>query len=271
MDISVLGPLRVRGRHSLVVIPQQRVRAVLTSLSAQPRRVVSAEEIVADVWGSKAPRGAETTLRSYISRLRKVLAPHLDHPHISDLILTGGGGYALQMEDRQLDWCRFVADVAEGEDLFDRGEARASGRVLHRGLGEWCGTPFVDIAGSARGAALSAWLNQLRLTALQAEGEALLASADYERLAPRLSALVLEFPLQERLWEQLVLCLSRGGRRAEALAAYAQARDALRLGLNVKPGSRLAAAYLDARDDGAGADWDRRRPGPDRRGVIRRR
>lgn len=274
MEISVLGPARVRGSRGYIAIPQQRIRAVLTSLAAQPRQAVSADEIAADVWGADAPSGAATTVRSYVARLRRVLAPHLDGLAVADVVVTGDGGYVLQVDDRQLDWCRFVADVDEGTELLRRGEVRTAGLVLHRGLAEWRGAPFIDIAGSSRAAALNAWLQELRLTALQAEGEGSLQGEDCERHVPRLAALVIEYPLQERLWEQLVLSLTRCGRRAEALVAFGQARDALHRGLAVEPGSRLTAAYRVARMEGGAsdpdADWDRRGTGVDRRRDTRR-
>ena len=135
--------------------------------------------------------------------------------------------------------------------------------------------PFIEIAGSSRGAALTAWLQELRLTALQVEGEGLLQGEDYARHVPRLAALVVEYPLQERLWEQLVISLTRSGRRAEALMAFRQAREALRLGLRVEPGSRLMAAYTAARNGGGvsvlDGDWDRRGTGVERRRDNRRR
>jgi DNA-binding SARP family transcriptional activator len=274
VDISVLGPARVHGSRGYVAMPQQRLRAVLTSLAAQPRQAVSADEIAADVWGARAPSGAATTVRSYVARLRRVLAPHLDDLPVSDVVVTRDGGYVLQVEDRQLDWCRFVTDVDEGTTRLGRGEARSAARVLHRALGEWRGAPFIDIADSSRGAALTAWLQELRLTALQVEGEGLLQGEDYARHVPRLAALVVEYPLQERLWEQLVISLTRSGRRAEALVAFGQARRALRLGLSVEPGARLTAAYTVARNEGGGSgpngDWDRRGTGADRRSNTRR-
>jgi DNA-binding SARP family transcriptional activator len=274
MDISVLGPARVRGSGGYVAIPQQRIRAVLTSLAAQPRQAVSADRIAADVWGADAPSGAITTVRSYVARLRCVLAPHLDGLAVTDVVVSGDGGYVLQVEDRQLDWCRFVADVDRGTEMLRKGEFRSAGLVLRRGLAEWRGAPFIDIAGSSRGATLTAWLEELRLTALQAEGEGLLQGEDAERHVPRLSALVIEYPLQERLWEQLVISLTRSGRRAEALVAFGQARDALRRGLGVEPGSRLTAAYRVARMEGGasdpGTDWERRGTGADRRRDTRR-
>ncbi|WP_448612601.1 AfsR/SARP family transcriptional regulator [Modestobacter sp. URMC 112] len=273
VEVSVLGPVRVRGSGGYGVIPQQRVRAVLTSLAAQPRQAVSADEIIADVWGVDAPSGAATTVRSYVARLRRVLAPHLDGLAVTDVVVTGGGGYLLQVEDRQLDWCRLVADVEEGRALLHGGDVRSAALVLHRGLAEWRGAPFIDIAGSSRGAALTAWLQEVRLTALQLEDEGLLRGDDYERHVPRLAALVVEYPLQERLWEQLVLSLTRCGRRAEALVVFGQARVALSQGLGVEPGSRLSAAYRGARLEGGTAGdpgWDRRRTDVDRRLVTRR-
>jgi DNA-binding SARP family transcriptional activator len=274
MDIAVLGPARVQGSRGYVSIPQQRIRAVLTSLAAQPRQAVSSDEIAADVWGAEAPTGAGTTVRSYVARLRTVLAPHLDGLAVTDVVVTGDGGYVLEVEDCQLDWCRFVADVDEGIKLLRTGDVGSAGLALHQGLAEWRGAPFVDIAGSSRGAALTAWLQELRLTALQAEGEGLLRGEDCERHVPRLAALVVEYPLQERLWEQLVLSLTRSGRRAEALVAFGRARSALRRGLGVEPGSRLTAAYRVARMEGAAsepaADWDRRGTGVDRRRDTRR-
>ena len=269
----MLGPVRVHASRGYVAIPQQRIRAVLTSLAAQPRQTVSAEEIAADVWGVDAPPGAATTVRSYVARLRRVLAPHLDDPS-DDVVVTRDGGYVLQVEDRQLDWCRFVSDVDEGTTLLGRGDARSAALVLHRALAEWRGAPFIDISGSSRGTSLTAWLQQLRLTALQLEGDGLLQGEDYARHVPRLAALVVEYPLQERLWEQLVLSLTKAGRRAEALVAFSQARTALRLGLSVEPGSRLTAAYTAARSEGGAAepsaDWDRRGTGADRRRDTRR-
>ena len=274
VDISVLGPARVYGSHGRVAMPQQRIRAVLTSLAAQPRQAVSADEIAVDVWGSRTPLGAVTTVRSYIARLRRVLAPHLDGVPVRDVVVTSDRGYVLQVEDHQLDWCRFVTDVDKGTTLLGTGEPRSAAVVLHRALGEWRGAPFIDIANSPRGAGLAAWLQELRLTALQVEGEGLLQGEDYARHIPRLAALVVEYPLQERLWEQLVLTLTKCGRRAEALVTFGQARDALRVGLNVEPGSRLTAAYNAARDEGGASDpntsWDRRGTGADRRRDTRR-
>src|SRR4051812_1236588 len=185
VDISVLGPARVHASRGSVDIPQQRVRAVLTSLAAQPRLAVSADEIVADVWGTHAPSGATTTVRSYVARLRRLHAPHLDGLPVGDVVVTRDGGYALQVDDGQLDWCRFVEDVDEGTELLGRGEVRSAALTLRRGLGEWRGAPFVDIAGSSRGAALTAWLQELRLTALQVQGDGLLQGEDFARHVPR--------------------------------------------------------------------------------------
>ena len=59
-----------------------------------------------------------------------------------------------------------------------------------------------------------------------------------------------EHPLRERLWELLILTLYRSGRQAEALRAYAEARDHLveELGLDPGPALRDLQARILAQD-----------------------
>jgi len=54
-----------------------------------------------------------------------------------------------------------------------------------------------------------------------------------------LRTLVAEQPLRERLWAQLMRALCRGGRQAEALAVYREARATLVAELGLEPGPEL--------------------------------
>jgi YVTN family beta-propeller protein len=69
--------------------------------------------------------------------------------------------------------------------------------------------------------------------------EAELALGRHEQLVPELQALVTEYPLRERLREQLMLALYRSARQVEALAVYRQGRVLLREELGVDPSPRL--------------------------------
>ena len=60
-----------------------------------------------------------------------------------------------------------------------------------------------------------------------------------DELVEELETLVREEPFRERLWRHLMLALYRGGRQADALAAYRRARSLLVEELGVEPGEEL--------------------------------
>lgn len=145
---------------------------------------------------------------------------------------------------------RFSRDVESGASLLATGRVAPALAVARRAIAAWHGPPFLDLPDSQRAQELVARLQQLRLQALEVEGEAMLLSGEHEQVVPRLAGLVVEHPLEERFWEQLVRALVRCGRRAEALAAFGNARETLHRELGVGPGPRLRAACALAHASG---------------------
>ena len=82
-------------------------------------------------------------------------------------------------------------------------------------------------------------LEELRLAAVEGRVEADLAAGLHAEVAGELERLVAEHPLRERLWRLLMLALYRGGRQADALAAYQRARAMLAEELGLEPGQEL--------------------------------
>ena len=79
-------------------------------------------------------------------------------------------------------------------------------------------------------------LEELRLAAVEGRLEADLAAGLHSEVTGELERLVREYPLRERLWRLLMLALYRGGRQADALAAYQRARAMLVEQLGLEPG-----------------------------------
>src|SRR5436190_255700 len=75
LRFSVLGPVRAwRGEDPLTTgSPQQR--ALLAALLLRQGRTATAAELIYSVWGDEPPSQALAAIRTYASRLRKILGP----------------------------------------------------------------------------------------------------------------------------------------------------------------------------------------------------
>src|SRR5919197_5653488 len=100
----LLGPLEVLDRERRVQLGGPKPRALVAVLALQPRRVVSVDRLVDDLWGENAPESAAHAVKVYVSQLRKVLG--------RDTIVTRAPGYVLELPPGSLDLQRF-ADVAD--------------------------------------------------------------------------------------------------------------------------------------------------------------
>ncbi len=116
---------------------------MLAVLALEAGRVVLAGQLVEEVWGGRAPPGAAKTLRSYVSRLRSVLAPEV-------AVVSRGGGYAVNVGPGQLDADRFERLVAEGQAALSGGEAAAAGNRFREALALWRGPALADVVDVAR-------------------------------------------------------------------------------------------------------------------------
>jgi predicted ATPase/DNA-binding SARP family transcriptional activator len=231
-ELRFLGPVQaVRGGHE-VPLGGPRQRAVLAVLVLDAGRVVPAGRLVEEVWRGRPPLGAAKTLRSYVSRLRSVLGPEM-------AVVSRGGGYALSASSGQLDVSQFERLVAEGRAVMGAGEAAAAGNRFREALALWRGPAFADVADVEPLAREGARLEELRLVAQEGRLEADLAVGSHAEVAGELESLVGEHPLRERLWYLLMLALYRGGRQADALAAYQRARAMLAGELGLEPGQEL--------------------------------
>jgi tetratricopeptide (TPR) repeat protein len=128
---------------------------------------------------------------------------------------------------------RLVAQASQGGDPERRAE------LLREALGLWRGPPLADLAFEAFASVEIARLEELRTAAHEELIEAELELGRHSQVIPHLEALVAEHPLRERLRGQLMLALYRGGRQAEALEAYRQARETLVDELGIEPSTDL--------------------------------
>lgn len=237
---SVLGPVRGWGPHGELDLGSPQQRELLALLVLRPGRAAMAEELIDALWGGEAPKGALSTVRTYASRLRRAMAAAGDGGE--DPICSVAGGYALSVEPSAVDALAFEAAVAVAAGLRADGDPVGASRRLREALDLWQGEPLAGLNGPFAVAQRAQWTER-RLGALETRIALDLEVGRHGAVTAELAALAAEFPLRERFRELQMLALSRGGRKAEALAVYDRTRQTLAEELGVDPGPDLRALY----------------------------
>ena len=226
MRFSVLGPIEVETadgeRHSIGSANQ---RAIIAMLLSRPGTTVATDELIDGLWGDDPPPSAVRSLRTYISRMRRL---------VGDRLIGHDDGYSLDCSSDELDARNFEDDVAHGR--------------YSEALARWRGRPYGD-AGDlpiVRGDALR--LETLAAAARSGRLEELLALGKLADAVSGAEAVVLDDPVDETAWATLVRALARSGRVADSLRAYRRAAGHL-AEAGLEPSSVLRAAESEALSD----------------------
>ncbi|MEU3216547.1 BTAD domain-containing putative transcriptional regulator [Streptomyces sp. NPDC006971] len=231
LRFSVLGPVRAwRGGEALPSgSPQQR--ALLTALLLRGGRTATAAELIDAIWGEDPPSQALAAVRTYASRLRKVLD--------QQTLVSDAGGYAIRTTHDAVD-LTVAQELAAGAEKARAGGDRAQARaLLDKALGLWDGEALASVPGpyaENQRTRLEEWRLQLTEARLDLD----LDLGCHAEAVSELTALTAAHPLRERLRELLMVALYRSGRQAEALAVYADTRRLLADELGVDPRPELS-------------------------------
>ncbi|MEU6201512.1 BTAD domain-containing putative transcriptional regulator [Streptomyces sp. NPDC047061] len=235
---AVLGPVLAWFGEREVDLGSPQQRAVLAALLLRRGQQVTVGELVHAVWGKERPAAAVSVLRTYVSRLRKVLEPEREAGAGPRLIVSAADGYQARVSEHALDLHRFEHQVAEARRLRAAGETAVAGDLLHSALGLWQGTPLAGLPGPLA-AAERARLAEQHLGVLEFRLDTDLQLGRHADLIGELDGLTGEHSLREELWRLLMLALYRSGRQADALAAYRRSRGVLVRELGIEPGAAL--------------------------------
>ncbi|MGM1064949.1 BTAD domain-containing putative transcriptional regulator [Saccharothrix sp. Mg75] len=213
-----------------------RQRGVLAALLVDVNRPVPPDRLVERVWGGRPPLRAGGVLRTYLSRLRKVLGTTAALSHRD-------GGYVLDADPDDVDLHRFRRLVARARGLDDGPALRALDSALalcRSDVLAGLDTPWADEVRLALGAEQAA--------AAAHRTDLALRLGQHADLLADLRVRAAADPLDERLAGQLVLALHRAGRTAEALGHYQRTREVLVEQLGVEPGPELRRLHHDVLD-----------------------
>ena len=240
--IQVCGRLAVtwHGRRVEDDLPARQGRLLFAHLVVHRAHPVHRDALVHALWGEHAPDGAEATLRSVLSRLRRTLG--------SDAVTSGDVPRLVLAQDAFVDLeaasdglHRAQAALAAGDPARAWAPARVALHTADRDF-----LPGYDAAWIGQ---VRARLDQLRLDALECVGEAGMAMGGGELEAAERSGrrLVDLAPFRESGYRMLMRALAARGESAEALLVYERLRVLLRDELGAAPSAetqRLHAGLL---------------------------
>jgi DNA-binding SARP family transcriptional activator len=236
LRLGVLGPVVMTWRGDDVDLGTPQQRALWSVLLLRAGQVTTTEQLIDALWGEDGPPGARTTVRTYVSRLRRTLAAR----GLDDLVRldSRAGGYVLSVPPGALDADLFRRDLAAARADLGAGRAARAGDRWRAALAHWSGRAL----GGVEGPSLTVERNHLELLRLDAAEDLWslqVDEGDGAGVVAELVTAVAEEPLRERRRELLVLALYRAGRLGEALAAYRDTRERLDRELGVAPGPAL--------------------------------
>lgn len=227
----MLGSLEVCDQGAVVDLGSPRTRLMCGILLVRPGGLVTVEQFVDELWPERPPPDARALVRGYVSRLRRALR---SGPSGADRVVTRKPGYALRIEDQELDLHRFDRLVAAA-----RAQPEHRVALFRQAHSLWRGDPFADVPRTASITAAATWLTEQRLATLEEWFDAALSVGQEADVITELTEFVARHPLRERPAGQLMVALYRYGRRAEALDQYLRTRSALAGEVGVEPGAEL--------------------------------
>lgn len=232
MRFRVLGPVGVLdpdGHARTIGSPNQR--KVLATLLARRTQLVSTDLLIDVLWGDAAPATAVTTLRTYVSRLRR---------DVGDVLRSSAGGYVLDVGVDGVDADVFETMVRQAREL----PASDAADLLRSALGLWSGPAFGVDAELDPICSEAVHLEQRRDAARELHAVALLDAGRADEAVAAAESILATEPLRESVWEVLVRSLGAVGRTAEALRAFQRAAGHL-AEAGLEPSDALRAAERD--------------------------
>jgi DNA-binding SARP family transcriptional activator/Tfp pilus assembly protein PilF len=239
MRFRMLGPLEVQVDGSWSGITAAKWRTVLAVLLLQPGQVVSTERLITEVWPDETPARATNLISVYVHRLRRLIGD----PE-GKVLTTRAPGYQLLVAPVDIDAGRFAQLTAEGRRALSTGDFEQASTTLGEALGLWQGSrALTDVPPSALVSAEASRLEESQVEAFQLRIQADLGCGRHAQVVGQLHRLLADHPLREELWALLMRALYTSGRQAEALEAYAQARQVIADELGVDPSAELQQLY----------------------------
>jgi DNA-binding SARP family transcriptional activator len=239
MRVTLLGPVTATAATGPLALGGPRQRAVVAMLALAAPRLVTVDALIEGIWGGAEPANPAATLQVFIHNVRKALKG----AGADGLLRYQAPGYLLDASV-EVDARDFRAAQRAARDARDRGDNVGALAAYDNALSLWTGPALVDVRDLPFAALEATHLEQERLLTMEERIDVALALGHHAQEVASLDELVRTHPTRERLCGQLMTALYRCDRQADALQAYAQARERLADELGIDPGEALRQLEL---------------------------
>lgn len=235
MKIYILGPVGVSRAGHEIALGGSKPRTVLAVLMLAEGRLVPDAQLSELLWGRKPPTTESAQIYTYVSRLRKRLAPEID-------IVRQPPGYLIRAQAADFDYKEFGQATRLGHEQMSAGRYFDAARHFRFALELWSGPTLANVTEFLASMELPS-LDEARMATLESRIEADLRLGRHRQLVSELTGMVAQYPMRERLRAQLMTALYHCDRQADALAVFHEGRRVLAEELGVDPGPALAHTY----------------------------
>jgi len=232
LRVRLLGDLQVEGWEP-ARLGRRQVRTLLKVLALHHDEPVTLDRLVDCLWRDDPPARPADQVSVLASRLRGVLG--------ADRVRRSDAGYALAVDWLDLDALREYA--AEADRRLADGAVGAARAAASAGLSLVRGPLLADEPDAWWADAERSAADRLVSRLHQTAAAAALAAGDWASAAELANQVLVADPYDELALRVAMSALSRSGRPASALAAYAEARERLAEELGVSPSPETEALH----------------------------
>lgn len=241
-EIKVLGTLEVSINGTSVVPNASKPRQLLAMLAMNVGKLVTSSWLKEELWATKVPRSATSTLQTYVLHLRNLIREALspdEEDLVREILVTRHSGYLLQLDPDLVDAVRYGRLASAGRAAGAAGDHERAERLLSDALSLWRGPVLVDVAAGPQLEIEAMRLSERRLTDLTLRIDADLYLGRHHQVLGDLTALCARHPYMENFRAQFMVALCRSGRPGQALEVYHEMWTTIREHLGVDPSFRL--------------------------------
>jgi DNA-binding SARP family transcriptional activator len=237
VEIDILGSMRtlVEGRE--IRLPGRKLRCIFTVLCLRAGQQVRRDELIEELHLTDTA-DAVNSLHAHIARLRRWLRSNSLDPGLLESIESS---YRLNIDRAAVDVYTFESRVEQALSLYPDAPSVVVA-MLTDALILWRGEALADVDDGPLVAGKAQELRHLRATAREVLLAAWLDVGEHRRVVLEARRFLVADPLNEQVWQSLIIALRRCGRPAEANQTFRDAQSIFREELGIMPGERMRSA-----------------------------